>query len=123
MRRMSNGRFPSPAGSSYFSILSPASGWQRDGSFGFRPLRGLRISQLLKDRVCAVQFRGFRPLRGLRISQFLFLTVLLDRVSKVSVPCGVFVFLNKVIREREHFDIPGFRPLRGLRISQFIKQY
>ena len=36
----------------------------------------------------------------------------------VSVPCGVFVFLNKT-PESEHHDRSCFRPLRGLRISQY----
>ena len=37
-------RFPSPAGSSYFSIVLLLE--RRDAETRFRPLRGLRISQL-----------------------------------------------------------------------------
>ena len=68
---------------------------QRKRGARFRPLRGLRISQfshmlyvqgLLKPR--------FRPLRGLRISQLHILLQQLKKIIQVSVPCGVFVFLN-----------------------------
>ena len=36
----------------------------------------------------------------------------------VSVPYGVFVFLNWVYLFGMHLDVGSFRPLRGLRISQ-----
>ena len=82
----------------------------------FRPLRGLRVSQYIISRKERRFIYYFRPLRGLRVSQFEtpFLTVLLDRIS---VPCGVFVFLNgnKPNRKENGND---FRPLRGLRVSQ-----
>ena len=38
----------------------------------------------------------------------------------VSVPCGVFVFLNYLLSECINDALNGFRPLRGLRISQSI---
>ena len=61
--------FPSPTGSSYFSICQL--GVLPEMQKGFRPLRGLRISQsLLASRVIRERGHfGFRPLRGLRISQ------------------------------------------------------
>ena len=108
--------FPSPAGSSYFSIAtrSTTSAWL---NASFRPLRGLRISQ------CSKRFANANALI-------------------VSVPCGVFVFLNDRRDEsragsfrvfpspagssyfsmeeytRRMDECYGFRPLRGLRISQ-----
>ena len=45
---------------------------------------------------------GFRPLRGLRVSQ-LGLKGVYKMTLEVSVPCGVFVFLNP--RSRTTFDI------------------
>ena len=83
--------FPSPAGSSYFSIQH--------------------------DHMGCHQLPRFRPLRGLRISQFKE-GGKVDGYKVVSVPCGVFVFLNKT-PESEQQDRSCFRPLRGLRISQY----
>ena len=82
--------FPSPAGSSYFSMK--------------------------KDGLHVLKNSCFRPLRGLRISQLYKRNETLGR--DVSVPCGVFVFLN----HRTHCGslcLRRFRPLRGLRISQW----
>ena len=118
-----------------------------DALNGFRPLRGLRISQSVADVLNYWEDRfGFRPLRGLRISQFYWDQQYRDS-RLVSVPCGVFVFLNtQYLRTSstlsKSFRLPSpagssyfsmtvctspdasvfasFRPLRGLRISQSI---
>ena len=82
---------------------------------GFRPLRGLRISQCEGKVVDVIQIGRFRPLRGLRISQSKMPD--LCGFTKVSVPCGVFVFLNKKPVKSTFLRL-CFRPLRGLRISQ-----
>ena len=84
--------FPSPAGSSYFSINA------RSG--GSRGRKDVSVP-------CGV---------------FVFLNEAGERgpsdvVKKVSVPCGVFVFLNVLMMVRA-LRVFRFRPLRGLRISQ-----
>ena len=61
---------------------------------GFRPLRGLRISQCKNKSKEDKEMTSFRPLRGLRISQYDDGQIYLTPELPVSVPCGVFVFLN-----------------------------
>ena len=106
----------------------------------FRPLRGLRVSQcphtavdvdgvkrfpspagsscfsIGKNEANKKAPSYFRPLRGLRVSQCYFCS-LAQSGERISVPCGVFVFLNteeRVLR----YALNHFRPLRGLRVSQ-----
>ena len=62
----------------------------------FRPLRGLRISQSVSLNVNPTVKLCFRPLRGLRISQYKIAEEANKHVN-VSVPYGVFVFLNCLI--------------------------
>ena len=140
--RMSS--FPSPTGSSYFSMIRLVNIFNNDRmtvsvpygvfvflnllraqghdlrSCGFRPLRGLRISQfgaktkykkmleafpspagssyfsMCTGVYCYPHAIGFRPLRGLRISQLNTCGWVLQSFKTVSVPCGVFVFLNHI---------------------------
>ena len=93
-----------------------------DALNGFRPLRGLRISQSVADVLNYWEDRfGFRPLRGLRISQFYWDQQYRDS-RLVSVPCGVFVFLNTQYLRTSSTLSKSFRPLRGLRISQCARR-
>ena len=83
--------FPSPAGSSYFSI-------QPEADF-------FNVSALFPSPAGSSHFSiGVHPPR--------------DSDYTISDPCGVFVFLNNGYFNSEWFD--GFRPLRGLRISQLM---
>lgn len=85
----------------------------------FRPRWGLRIFQLyIHIFLCSIQsaFQSpwgswdFRWWSGIRNRKMW---------SVVSVPCGVFVFLNPVgIRNAHKRKGGSFRPLWGLRVSQ-----
>ena len=112
-------RFPSPTGSSYFSMLS-ISFWTA-ASLVSVPYG---VFVFLNDAVATSKTSiliGFRPLRGLRISQYrqvgdvewqagqfpsptgssyfsIELSLLIESLENlVSVPYGVFVFLNDVL--------------------------
>ena len=110
-------QFPSPAGSSYFSIncqvfpvcIRPD---------GFRPLRGLRISQSSSGTENGKRPSCFRPLRGLRISQSRTAIAIAGAAWEFPSPAGSSYF-SIVMSDSLRFDWVGcFRPLRGLRISQ-----
>ena len=79
-------RFPSPAGSSYFSIIKPLLGTVL---WSFRPLRGLRISQ------SSIRRRS-------------------PKTSSFPSPAGSSYF------SIQNSQTQCFRPLRGLRISQWM---
>ena len=113
--------FPSPAGSSYFSILLiPAPSCR--GSSPFPSPAG--------SSYFSIHEAGYEPFRVLYAVSvpcgvFVFLNEFIGcsmiAGTAVSVPCGVFVFLNG--REPTSVSkkpINCFRPLRGLRISQFL---
>ena len=89
-------RFPSPSGTLYFSIL--------------------KSRALVRQSV-----KGFRPLRGLSISQYDWLENK-EVFSKVSVPFGDSLFLNEYDCNHKHHMRCSFRPLRGLSISQWKSQ-
>ena len=112
-------------------------------NMSFRPLRGLRVSQYgVQDDAQAADRQFPSPagsscfsIRGELCLQllvvpvsvpcgvFVFLNwnIVSDGSAQyiVSVPCGVFVFLNCVLYFEHEGVTQCFRPLRGLRVSQY----
>ena len=112
------GRFPSPAGSSYFSILLVCLVCNRDCEQGFPSPAGSSYFSIS----CFASLAGSSAAVSVPCGVFVFLNCgLMGQALKkfqVSVPYGVFVFLNSV-KKCILYSMQSFRPLRGLRISQF----
>ena len=108
--------FPSPTGSSYFSIVTD--------------IKQVELKQFPSptgSSYFSMEHNSVNVNVVLNVSVpygvFVFLndgyaTTICTSVT-VSVPYGVFVFLNKMTLETLEERRAGFRPLRGLRISQF----
>ena len=108
--------FPSPAGSSYFSMVR------------FR-VRISRTHQLVSVPCGVFVFLNGRRRKHDEVNGFpspagsSYFSIDLSRLHThwfiVSVPCGVFVFLNCLTTLNVSSHRSRFRPLRGLRISQW----
>ena len=93
-RTLSMSSFPSPTGSSYFSMIRLVNIFNNDRMTVSVPYGVFVFLNLLRAQGHDLRSCGFRPLRGLRISQSHSRRLHRQYPTLVSVPCGVFVFLN-----------------------------
>ena len=108
-----NSEFPSPSGTLYFSMQSLTTNTIE--RIGFRPLRGLSISQSVNKEI-REDLITFPSPSG-TIYSSIGRPGAVHHQYRVSVPFGDYLFLN-TNTQISHRSTSCFRPLRGLSIPQ-----